>query len=94
MDQSSLSLKILKNHKKKKHSIMLKECRKLKKILQKKGQVFMEGLFFITLIFSFLLGVQFFQSLARKEIQKERLTKQKIDKPTQASWFRSIQNKK
>lgn len=60
--------------------------------LAEKGQILIEGLFFIICILSFLLAVQFFQSLARKEIQKERLTKQNIQK-TKASWYKPVQKK-
>lgn len=53
----------------------------------KKGQVLLEALFFIVCILSFLSMIQLFQALARKEIQKERLTKQKEYKQRKAPWF-------
>ena len=57
--------------------------------LQEKGQILLEGLFFIIFILSFLLAVQFFQQIARKEIQKERLSKQKSYKIRKAPWVKN-----
>ena len=53
---------------------------KSKSNLSKKGQVLLEGLFFMICLLSFLLAIQFFQSLAREKIQEERLAKQNSQK--------------
>lgn len=60
----------------------------------KNGQIVIEGLFFIVCVLSFLLAVQFFQSLARKEIQKERLSRNKIHTIKKASWFKPLKKEK
>ena len=56
----------------------------------KKGQVLIESLFVIISLLAFLLAVQFFQSSARKEIQKQRLAKEKAykAKTPKAPWHR------
>ena len=56
----------------------------------KKGQIIIETLFLIISLLSFLLAVQFFQSSARKEIQKQRLSKERLDKTSspKAPWHR------
>ena len=61
--------------------------------LLEKGQILIEGLFFIICILSFFLAIQFFQSLARKEIQNERLSKQKIYKTKKAPWIKPTKYK-
>ena len=77
------------------HATALKKAKKktnknLGFYLGEKGQILMEGLFFIIFVLSFLLAVQFFQSLARTEIQKERLTKQKSHKTKKAPWLKTF----
>ena len=58
-------------------------------MLLEKGQILIEGLFFIIFVLSFLLAVQFFQKKARREIQKERLSKQKFYKARKAPWLKN-----
>lgn len=64
-----------------------------KRKLQNEGQILIESVFFIMLICAFLAAVQFFEHLARREIQKERLTKQKLYKPKKAPWLRPTQDR-
>ena len=56
----------------------------------KKGQILIETLFVVISLLAFLLAVQFFQSSARKEIQKQRLTKGKFykTKSFKAPWHK------
>ena len=61
--------------------------------LLEKGQILIEGLFFMICILSFFLAIHFFQILARKEIQKERLAKQKNYKIKKAPWLKPMQDK-
>ena len=49
-------------------------------IKSKNGQILVETLFVIIILLIFLSAVQFFQSVAKKEIQKQRLTKEKFYK--------------
>ena len=102
--QHSLFLKIKRNYKKNLNenfilqpksmglkSMGLKSMglKKTQKFLRKeKGQVLLEGLFFIISLISFLLAVHFFQTLAQKEIQKERMGIKKIHKAKKASWYK------
>ena len=46
----------------------------LRWLILHRGQILIEGLIFMIFILSFLLMVHLFQSLVRKEIQKQRLT--------------------
>lgn len=107
MDQHSLSLKFFKDQRGKTNTriLFLRRKRVYKKnlnpylnervtlYLSKKGQVLIEGLFVIICILFFLIAVQFFQALARREIQKERLTKQDSYriKPLKAPWYKPTQ---
>lgn len=84
MDQHSLPLKVLKKNKRKWQG---------SGFLSNKGQFLMEGMIFGIFLLSFFISIQFFQSLARKEIQEERLAKQKKYRVKKASWFKSIQYK-
>lgn len=94
MDQSSLSLNFLKEKKKKEknRSIRLKKEREEKWNKQRdpfqKGQTLLEALFSIIFIVTFLISIQTFQSLARKEIQKERLVKSKWKGLKKAPWLK------
>ena len=59
-----------------------------------KGQVLIEGLFFMIFLLAFFLSLQFFQSLARKQIQKERLAKKlNFQKANKAHWFKPFKLK-
>ncbi len=58
--------------------------------LLKKGQAVAEGLLFISCILSFFLLVQIFQSVARREIQKNRLAEKKASADKKAPWLRPV----
>lgn len=58
--------------------------------LSERGQILTEGLFFIIFILAFLLSIQLFQSIAREEIQKERLTGNKPGGIKKAPWLRDF----
>ena len=103
MDQPSLSLKLFKKQqsKTKEQTLLLKKRRKDKRkgkvyldidlpIKTKRGQIVIETLFVLIGLTAFLLAVQFFQSLVREEIQKQRLSKEKFykRKPPKAPWYR------
>lgn len=91
MDQPPLSLKLFKKSqsKTKEKTLFLRRRERKNKqkektppffdqklfIKLKKGQVLIETLFVIISLLAFLLAVQFFQSFARREIQKQRITK-------------------
>ncbi len=49
--------------------------RKTISLISKKGQIFLEGLFFICCLLGFLLTLNLFQQHANKEIKKHRLNK-------------------
>ncbi|MCZ0932988.1 MAG: hypothetical protein OXJ52_07540 [Oligoflexia bacterium] len=53
-----------------------------------KGQILIEALFVIALLLAFLIFLQGFHLTAQKQIQKERLSKQKIKK--QAPWLKPL----
>lgn len=61
--------------------------------LTHQGQIFLEVLFFTVFILLFLSTVRFFQSLAQKSIQKERLseTKKLNHQEEKPSWFRQLE---
>ena len=69
--------------------------KKKKPYLLKGGQIIIETVFFIICILSFLSAIQFFQVLSRKEIQKQRLTRQSLykTKNLKASWYKKILNR-
>ena len=53
-----------------------------------KGQIVIEALFIIAFLLAFLILLQGFHLTAQKQIQKERLSKQKIKK--QAPWMKPL----
>ncbi len=67
------------------YSLSLKFLEKRRKV---RGQILMEALIFIICTLSFLVLIQLFHSLARHEIQKERLSQQKAHKVKKARWLR------
>ena len=58
----------------------------------RKGQILLEALFFIVFILLFLSAVRFFQTVAQKTIQKERLSavKKLSKKQAKPSWVRPL----
>ena len=86
--KQSLFLKRKRIYKKRSQQHLNIKNQQWSKFLSSQGQILMEGLFFVICILSFLSALHFFQSLARKEIQEERLIKQKSRKIKKAPWFK------
>ena len=65
-----------------------------KRAFTSKGQILLEALFFIVFVLSFLSAVRFFQSVARKNIQKERLSESQKTAPAEKEkappWLRPL----
>ena len=59
----------------------------MKKLISKKGQVFMEGLFFICCLISFIITLNLFQKISKKEINKHRLNKTSKNKSYKGRWY-------
>ena len=53
-----------------------------------RGQILLEGLLFIIFVLSFLTAVQYFQFVARKEIQQKRLSKKNSLTIKKAPWVK------
>lgn len=62
----------------------------LKFFVSVRGQVLIEGLVFMIFILSFLLTVQFFQSVAREEIQKQRLSLKRSKPVKKDNWHQEL----
>ena len=53
-----------------------------------RGQILLEGLLFIIFVLSFLTAVQYFQFVARQQIQQKRLSKKNSLKIKKAPWVK------
>ncbi|MGI9549290.1 MAG: hypothetical protein ACR2M7_04885 [Bdellovibrionales bacterium] len=61
--------------------------RKIILLISKKGQIFMEGLLFITCLVVFVGALSFFKKNADREIHKQRLHKIYKKKSYRGRWY-------
>ena len=62
-------------------------ARKIISLMSQRGQIFIEGLFFICCLLGFILTLNLFQQYANKEINSHRLKKSYKNHSQKRKWY-------